>query len=150
MLVGDNPTAEGGLEGSAQLADNGVQLLEAAATPGSNSSWQNMQSDPLRLSDAFPKANFNGSNGIEFGSIKPPPEFNLPDVTNAMPDLGQQFSSLIQTALQMPGPLGILGSILQFLSALFTSIISSALNPNLLAQMAQGAIDMKKLMLAAQ
>ena len=67
-----------------------------------------------------------------------------------MPDLGQQFSSLIQTALQMPGPLGILGSILQFLSALVTSIISSALSTNLLAQMAQGAIDMKKLMLAAQ
>ena len=69
MLVSDNPTAEGGLEGSAQLADNCVQLLEAAATPGSNSSWQTMQSNPGRLSDAFPKANFNGSSGIEFGSI---------------------------------------------------------------------------------
>lgn len=152
MLVADNPSTEAGLEGSAQFADNVVQLMEDSVTPGSNTVWQNMQADPALLSDSFPKANMNGS-GIEFGAMNPTPapmEFNVSDIAGAMPDLGQQFSSLIQTALQMPGPLGILGAIFQFFSALFTSIINTALNPNLLAQLAQGAIDMKKMMLAGQ
>lgn len=152
VSAGDNPSAEGGLEGGTQSVENGVQLMQDSVTPGSNAVWQNMQADPALLSDTFPKANI-GANGIEFGAMNPPAaamEFNVPDLAGAMPDLGQQFSSMIQSALQMPGPLGILGAIFQFFSALFTSIINTALNPNFMAQLAQGAIDLKKMMLAGQ
>jgi hypothetical protein len=152
MLIADNPSTEAGLEGGTQFADNLVQLMEDSVTPGSNAVWQNMQADPALLSDAFPKVNMS-ANGIELGSMNPPAgamEFKVSDIAGAMPDLGQQFSSLIQTALQLPGPLGFLGAIFQFFSALFTSIINTALNPNLLAQLAQGAIDLKKMIMVGQ
>ncbi|CAD7484649.1 hypothetical protein LPIBR_600002 [Lacticaseibacillus paracasei] len=59
--------------------------------------------------------------------------------------IGDQMSSLIQSVMQMPGPMGLLSQLFQFLSSLFSSMLK-ALDPSMLAQQAQGALDLKKLM----
>lgn len=151
MLVADNPSTEAGLEGATQFADNLVQLIEDAPANSSNALWQGLRADIGSVANYFPQATIT-PGGIEFSGMKLPApglENTLSQLQQVLPGLGDGLSSLMQSALQMPGPLGFLSALFQFFSALFTSLLSAAFDPNFMAQVAQSALDLKKMMLKA-
>lgn len=145
MLVADNPSSEGGLEGASQFAENSVRLIEDSPAT-SNSAWQSMQTDSASISNAFPNGSVS-SNGIEFSATTQPPLAGMESSVSqaGLPNVNQQLSSIVQAALQTPG-LGFLSAVFQFISAVFTSAVNAALDPNLIGQMAQSSFDLKKFM----
>lgn len=164
MSAADAPAVETGMEGGIHLTDNAVRMLHETAPTGPQ--WQQMSHPQgLNMPADFPPADvsathidFRPTPGLETGTmpgldnIGVAGQSMLPGLENCLQSLGpigEQMSSLISSALAMPGPGAILSALFQFFIALFQAVLP-AFDPMLIAQQAQGALDLKKMMLASQ
>ncbi|RTL37244.1 MAG: hypothetical protein EKK48_24390 [Candidatus Melainabacteria bacterium] len=138
MLVADNPSAEGGLEGSVQFADNGVRLFEDSTKAAQNSVIPGSSVDRALPSD-FASGSVGADGSITFGSNQT--AMDISSTTSPIQLMGEQISSMIKPFLAMPGGLGLVNAIFEFLTNLFTSFSSVAFDPKLWAQQAQASLD---------
>ncbi len=143
--IADSPS-EGAMEGASALNDRYVQFMEARLET-TNQAQMLFQGDASSgIPSSFPEAKIT-PDSISFGSGI---ENGLPKIDLSSMNLGsfgESISSLIESALQLPGPMGLLTQLFQFLSALFTSAMQVLMDPSLLAAQAQAtALSMKKLL----
>ncbi|HEY9683230.1 MAG TPA: hypothetical protein V6C86_16750 [Oculatellaceae cyanobacterium] len=143
MLVADNPSVEGGLEGSVQFADNGVRLLEDSTKAASNSVIPSYNVERT-LPSSFPSGTIAPDGTVTFS---PEPanfgsDTGLGNVgSSPLQMLGEQISGMLQSlASAMPG-MGFLTALFEFISNLFTSFATAAFDPKVWAQQAQASID---------
>lgn len=137
---------EGVLEGGAALNDQAVQYVETRLDSASQAQSL-FQGD---LKSGIPSNFPNASVGSETISFAPNSDgvltTNLQVSDLSTTSLGDGLSSVIDSAVQMPGGLGILAQLFKFLSSFFSATLQTVFDPNLIAQQAQSAVDLKKLM----
>lgn len=149
MLAADSPSEN--FEGGLSAADNSGRLLnDAISIDQAQPALIRNVPGISNLSQGFPQASVT-SESITF--FPGDTSTGIREVGNSAIDtnpFGEALSSLIQTALQMPGPLGLLAQLFQFISSLIATTIkglAQVFDPTLLAQQAQSAVDLKKMML---
>ncbi len=149
MLAADSPSEN--FEGGLSAADNSGRLLnDAINIEQAQPALTRNISDISNLSQGFPQASLT-PDSITFS----PGDTNagISEVSNTAIEanpFGEAMSSLLQTALQMPGPFGLLAQLFQFISSLIATTmkgLAQVFDPTLLAQQAQSAVDLKKMML---
>ncbi len=144
--IADSPN-EGAMEGASALNDRYVQYMETRLDT-SNQAQMLFQGDASSgIPSSFPDATFS-ADSITFGSgieNSLSPKIDLSSMN--LGSFGESISSLIESTLQLPGPMGLLSQLFQFLFSLFTSALQAVMDPSLLAAQAQAAaISMKKLL----
>lgn len=144
--VADSPN-EGVMEGASALNDRYVQYMEAKLDTSSQAQMLFQGDVSTGIPSSFPDVTVT-PDSINFGSGMENSLFPKIDLSSMNLDsFGESISSLIETALQLPGPMGLLTQLFQFLSALFTSAMQVFMDPSLLAAQAQAAaVSMKKLL----
>lgn len=136
---------EGVLEGTSALNDQVVQYLETRIE--SQAQAQSFFQGDLKagVPSNFPDVSL-GQDSISFAPNADGLNTFLGIETPSPVDFGDGLNSLVDSAIQMPGGMGILAQLFKFLAALFGNVMQSALDPTLIAQQAQSVLDLKKLM----
>ncbi len=128
--------SEGAMEGAAALNDRYVQYVEARIDTQGQAQTLFQGDVKTGIPQGFPDVSISAES-ISFGPT--------PDAGLSIPNFSDSLSSMMQNMMQMPGPMGLLGQLFQFLATILTSFMNT-FSQAMLATQAQAAWGLKKMM----